>query len=150
MHYFAYGSNMCSERMIARVPSAQAQTIGYILGHQLRFHKRGYRDGTGKCNAWCTNNPADIVWGVIYAINQAELKQLHWHEGHGDGYLMQDLQIVCGGDVRKAFAYIAEPHVIDDALKPLASYVDFVLRGAAEHGLPSSYIAQIKNDLSYA
>jgi hypothetical protein len=37
--YFAYGSNMNTQRPRERTPSAIARGIGYIVGYDLRFHK---------------------------------------------------------------------------------------------------------------
>ena len=55
MLYFAYGSNLSSARMAARVPSARVVARAQLPGHALRFHKVG-RDGSAKCDA-CTCPP---------------------------------------------------------------------------------------------
>lgn len=53
IYYFAYGSNMLTERLIARTPSARPVGTSLLPGHRLTFHKRG-RDGSGKCDAFET------------------------------------------------------------------------------------------------
>ena len=48
MKIFSYGSNKCSPRLPARVPSALSVGTGYVRGFALRSHKRGRLDGSGK------------------------------------------------------------------------------------------------------
>lgn len=59
MKYFAYGSNMSLLRLWQRVPSAVRIGVFTLQGHQLRFHKLG-KDGSGKCDAYQTNNTLDL------------------------------------------------------------------------------------------
>ncbi len=51
VRYFAYGSNMLTARLHERVPSATPIGIGQLEGHALRWDKRSWRDGSGKCDA---------------------------------------------------------------------------------------------------
>jgi gamma-glutamylcyclotransferase len=85
MLYFAYGSNMCTGRLQQRVPSANPVRIAKLLNHSLNFHKRS-NDGSGKCDACFTGEPADVVWGVIFKIDPAQKPHLDAHEGLGHGY----------------------------------------------------------------
>lgn len=137
---FAYGSNMCSRRLRARVASARALGIGRLAGYRLAWHKRG-RDGTGKCDLVATGAPEDTVWGVLFAIARAQKPLLDAAEGLGRGYREQTLSIVSGGAAIAAFAYLATD--IDAALRPFGWYHALVAAGAAEHGLPLAYRQQI-------
>lgn len=58
--YFAYGSNMSSARLRARVPSCRPIGIAFLPGHELRFHKRS-KDGSGKCDAFQVEGGAGVV-----------------------------------------------------------------------------------------
>ena len=49
MLYFAYGSNMLTERLKARVSSATPIGKANLSDHGLRFHKKS-KDGSGKCD----------------------------------------------------------------------------------------------------
>ena len=69
--YFAYGSNMSSERLRARTPSATSLGRARLPGYTLRWHKLG-RDGSGKCDIEPSNAPRAAVWGVLYEIDSAE------------------------------------------------------------------------------
>ena len=79
--YFAYGSNMATERLRARVPSARLMGSAVLAGHALRFHKPGSNDGSAKCDAACTGDAADTVFGALYSIDTTELVLLDKFEG---------------------------------------------------------------------
>jgi gamma-glutamylcyclotransferase len=49
MLYFAYGSNMLTERLKARVPSTRPISPAILSDYDLRFHKRS-TDKSGKCD----------------------------------------------------------------------------------------------------
>ena len=78
---FAYGSNLCVERILARVRSTRVLTVARLEGHALRFHKRG-RDGSAKADAWSSGDPRDVVWGVVYELataDKATLSPFTWY-----------------------------------------------------------------------
>ena len=84
INYFAYGSNMSSERLLGRAPSARAVAVGKITGYRLAFHKRS--NGTGKADAYFTGNGTDQVWGVVFQIDKREKVNLDIAEGLHRGY----------------------------------------------------------------
>lgn len=139
--YFAYGSNMLTARLRARVKDCTPQGTAKLSGYVLRFHKRS-RDGTGKCNALYTGDPADFVLGVLFSIAQAHRAALDSYEGAGKGYDAVQVEVApdSGAPVR-ALTYLAGASHIDDQLRPTSEYFEYVLQGAREHGLPEAYIA---------
>lgn len=149
MKIFSYGSNMCSPRMAARVPSARFVGTGYVRGFTLRFHKRGRLDGSGKANMLRTGDPDDGVWGVIWTFDAAQKAALDRAEGLGNGYEEARVRVRRssgnGGpvDEMRLRAYVASPDFIDHRLLPLGWYLDFVLAGAREHGLPDAYVEAV-------
>ncbi|MDE0661113.1 MAG: gamma-glutamylcyclotransferase [Gammaproteobacteria bacterium] len=140
--YFAYGSNMSSERLRGRTPSAISLGRARLPGYALRWHKLG-RDGSGKCDIEPSDPPDTAVWGVLYEINRAERDSLDAVEGLGVGYDEHMVRVETGTVVREAVAYKARPDKLDPALRPLAWYKAHVLRGATEHGLPAEYVLRI-------
>ena len=140
--YFAYGSNMSTERLRARVPSARARGKGRLLHHTLRWHKLG-RDGSGKCDIEPTETQ-DIVWGVLYDVAWAEKPVLDAAEGLGIGYFEKAVRIVTDDGERHALTYHASPDSIDSTLRPRHWYKDHVVRGAREHGLPAHYVRALE------
>lgn len=141
MLYFAYGSNMSSRRLRERIDSPVAQASATLPGHRLAFHKAG-RDGSAKCDACVCADVAHPVIGVLFAIDPNDRAVLDHYEGVGSGYAARNVAVtLSNGDTASAFTYYATQ--IDAALQPFRWYREHVLRGAHEHGLPSSYCDMI-------
>jgi hypothetical protein len=86
MKYFAYGSNMCSGRLRARV-TCSFITTAKLVGYQLRFHKVS-RDGSSKCDAFRTDHQNDAIWGVVFDIPDAEKAALDGMKGAATGMMI--------------------------------------------------------------
>ncbi|MDX1764829.1 MAG: gamma-glutamylcyclotransferase, partial [bacterium] len=125
-----------------RTPSCIAIGAAQLPGHSLRLHKKG-RDGSGKCNAFYTGRPRDLVLGVIYALDRNEKPHLDQAESLGCGYNEMGLRLSTGSQLYSVFTYVADADYIDDRLKPFGWYRDLVLQGAESHGLPTPYIEAI-------
>ena len=145
MHYFAYGSNMSLSRLKKRVPSANPLGCHRLNKHDLRFHKTS-KDGSGKCDAYFTSNPDDVVYGALFEIDPVEKTVLDKAEGLGHGYDQKEVIVIADdGSLIKAVTYIASN--IDDTLKPYSWYVNHVLVGAYETSLPAEYIENKINNI---
>lgn len=139
--YFAYGSNMLSARLIARCPSARALDNAKANAYKLSFCKKR-RDGSAKA----TLRPTDQgeAYGVLFALDAADLEALDGFEGRGKGYDRDDAFPVIdlsSGEERRVITYLAQAGHIDDTLMPFDWYRALVLAGAWEHGLPGHYVA---------
>jgi gamma-glutamylcyclotransferase (GGCT)/AIG2-like uncharacterized protein YtfP len=143
---FAYGSNLDSERMIGRVPSATVVGVSDLPLHTLRFHKWN-EDGTAKADALRTGVQSDRVEGVIYRIATADLPALDRVEGRGNGYERHSMPFTVlggpGSGTYQAWVYIAQTSHIYEELLPAQWYVDHVMRGAREHGLSAELMAEL-------
>ena len=136
--YFAYGSNMSRARLIGRVPGAEHVGVARCDGYALRFDKPG-RDGSAKANL--APAPDGVVWGVVWRIAAADWARLDACE---PGYLRVLVAVGLGdeglgdeGVRRQAHAYVYRGPAI--AVPPLRAYLDHLLEGAREHGLPEDY-----------
>jgi len=147
MTYFGYGSNMLTRRLRARVPSADPIGTGRLPGYRLHFHKRS-RDGSGKCNIVPVEADA-VVHGVLFELNANEVDALDEAEQRGRGYERRTMQIQGPSSPVEAFAYVAQPAYVDDALLPYDWYRALVLAGAREHDLPAAYVARLEAVRSY-
>ena len=131
--YFAYGSNLLSRRMRARIPSARALGTAWVDGHRLSLGKAG-RDGSGK--ATLVADPGARVWGVLYAIDPAHWRQL---DGFEPGYTRVTLVVTTKGRERvRVSTYVAPPTASDPV--PFAWYKRLIVEGAREHNLPTPYV----------
>lgn len=139
---FAYGSNMSTARIQERCRSATPLGVAELSGHDLRWHKRGRTDGSGKCDIVVSERPEARVFGVLYRIADCEKRTLDRAEGLGQGYAEITVQVLCEGTPTTARAYQATD--IDPRLQPFSWYHALVVAGAREHGLPPAYIERLK------
>lgn len=140
--YFAYGSNMSSKRLRARVPSARAVGVGLLKGHKLCWHKLSRKDGSGKCDAAATDETGAVVYGVLFEIDMADKPTLDSVEGLGFGYAEKEVDIDLHGQAHRALTYYATSS--DPSLRPWSWYRAHVIAGAREHGLPKSYLEALE------
>ena len=142
-HYFAYGSNMFTRRLRARVPSARPVGTGYVPEHQLRWHKRSHKDGSAKCDLHWTGDKRHRVYGVLFTMSRADKANLDRAEGLGNGYGEKTVVVITPSGPCPAGTYYAT--AIDPQRRPFGWYKRLVLEGAMEHRLPESYIAFLKS-----
>ena len=142
--YFAYGSNMSSRRLTApgRAPSATRVTVGYVPGRRLTFDKFSTRDRSGKCDCEATGDPVDRVYGVVYRIAMSERAALDEAEGLHRGYRDEILTVIAEDATHRALAYVATDK--RPGLPVFDWYLEHVLRGASENGLPPDYVEAIR------
>lgn len=140
---FAYGSNLCTQRMRSRASSASPVTIGYVSQRKLVFHKRS-DDGSAKANAVYTASSNDRVWGVVYQLHQHQKPLLDQHEFLGIGYDEEAVEVVHENGVLLAWMYAARQNAIDSSLLPYSWYHELIIHGACQHGLPKQYIDHLR------
>lgn len=146
MKYFAYGSNMSLLRLRERVPSAERIGVFVLEAHQLRFHKSS-NDGSGKCDAYQTDNSSDLVIGAIFEIKQSEKPALDKAEGLGYGYREKIVRVKNdSGDLVEAFTYYATR--IEPSLLPYSWYLNHVIVGAQELNVPKQYLYIIESTVT--
>ena len=103
-----------------RAPSASFIGVGSLRGHRLRFHKRG-SDESAKCNLESTGDSKDLVYGVLFEIDEVDRDALNSAEGVPLGeYALRQVSVERLDQEGETVAdtYIATPEYIDDSLKP--------------------------------
>lgn len=139
-HYFAYGSNMSSRRLVARLGAATRIGPAVLDDHSLVFHKVGFRDRSGKCGIVASTGC--VVHGLLLRLTEQERTRLDRIEGVGYGYEAATLRVrQPHGAVVMAHTYV--PTHLDPSLRPFHWYRHHVLVGARESGLPDNYIESI-------
>lgn len=138
---FAYGSNMSSQRLAARIP-ARFVTTALLSSYRLAFHQRS-GDGSGKCDIVPASDQS-AVYGVIWEVASYHKPTLDRYEGLGMAYgetwlTVSDLAADRQFDVQ---AYVG--NVTSLGIRPYTWYKHHVLAGAREHGLPTSYIRALE------
>lgn len=139
--YFAYGSNLLGDQMIERTGATghveHPPRIARLAGYRLVFQSLEDR-GPAFANIHSSD---DEVHGVVYRCNQVHLSTLDQYES---GYerltiSVSDLQ----GEVLEAVAYIVSPALPARFSRPSDEYLERIVTGARQHGLPEPYIACI-------
>lgn len=141
MYYFAYGSNMLRERLIARVGHTRQLGHAHLANHRLTFNKRS-NDGSGKCTVVASGSIEDGVWGVLFELDVRQKQILDRHEGNG--YRDRKIVIRQSHGTVSAFTYVSSQDWTDDSCRPYSWYKQLVLAGALQSGLPRAYIAHIE------
>lgn len=135
--YFAYGSNMLSERLCSRVLSAKAIGCARLEDWRLVFNKRSI-DGSAKANL--IESLGDTTWGVLYEIDAQDLERLDRVEG---GYKRISVRArKSDGETVEAVTYVSAE--LTDEQIAYDWYKDTVITGAREHNLPQEYIAYLE------
>ncbi len=138
--YFAYASNMSRAQMRARAGEILEERPGRLENYEMVFNKKA-RGGTATANI----RPAagKVVAGVLYKVAESAFRNLDRFEGAPQHYRRTEVRVMdSGGKEVLAQAYIATK--VEKGLRPAAHYLQTILEGAGEHGLPAEYIEQIK------
>ena len=141
--YLAYGSNMLYERLHDRVRAWNPTQCG-LQGYRMLFNKRS-TDQSGKCNLVFTGHPSDVVYGVLYDVSSDDVARLDSYEGVGAGYMRKTCRFPLDGIEQEAFFYVADTGHTDDDLLPYQWYLDLVVAGAEQNGLPPEYISALRS-----
>ena len=146
--YFAYGSNMLTERLAERCESAKPVGTEFVDGYGLEFSKRS-KDKSGK--ATIINSPGKRQYGVIFTIEKCELEELNTAEGLGNGYDIKccfPVTLVNSGVSKTTVTYIATDDYRKSKLIPYDWYLAYVVAGAIQHKLPQAVVTSYK-DIKY-
>jgi gamma-glutamylcyclotransferase len=138
--YFAYGSNMNRAQMRARVKEILEEQAGKLENYEFVFDKKA-RGGSATANIHSA--PGKTVHGVLYKIQESALRSLDRYEGAPEHYRRIEVTVSnAAGSKIAAQAFIATK--VEKGLRPAPHYLQGILEGASEHGLPADYIAEIK------
>ena len=114
----------------------------------MRFWKKS-RDGSGKCYIEYTGNDEDIVYGVLFSIDEIDHGYLSKEEGatsQYSGYKEEKVSVITDDGEIDAFTYtINGEDKIDKTRKPYHWYRNQVIQGAIENDLPKDYIKTIED-----
>jgi hypothetical protein len=152
MKYFAYGSNMLTERIKAPTRCISAQPVGaaFVTGYVVKFIKESI-DESGKATLVNTGVESDIVHGVLFEIENSEdeIKRLDIAEGVSDGgyEVKTDLTVTCDSKfIDEVRTYIAPEEKCKKDLSPYDWYLALVIAGARQHRLDETYVQKMLDE----
>jgi gamma-glutamylcyclotransferase len=145
LYYFAYGSNMNREQMLARCGNPKLVGIAKLSDHQLGFFG---------CSAiWDGGEesvipaPGQEMWGVLYELNESDRERLDDAQDalfDGSGSYFHSPVSVIDQEGKADTVLIYKKANLGDAQKPSQEYLNFIVQGAADHGLPSDYVEKLR------
>lgn len=127
-----------AERLEGRVGEARVGGIAKLADYEIRFHKLS-KDGSGKADA--VPVVGKETWGVVFELTQSQLDRLRAHEV---GYNEVELSVQLGGEPVGVWTYLAQPDAVRHDLRPTREYLNYLINGAREHGLPVEYIQMLE------
>ena len=138
-----------------RCPTAEKKSNCKIKKHRLRFWKKS-KDRSGKCYIEYTGNDEDVVYGVLFSIDEIDHGDLNKEEGatgQNSGYKEEKVSVITDDGEVQAFTYMINGEdKIDKTRKPYRWYKNQVVQGALENDLPKDYrktIDDVESVLDY-
>ena len=139
--YFAYGSNMASSQLAAWGTEHRAVGPAELPDHRLAFLRRSIRWQSGAADI--VRAPGESVWGVLWELPFG-LDELDVKEAAGDAYRRRAVTLRLDGATVPAVAYeVIEKEPVE--VPPTREYLDTMLAGAKEHGLPETWLQRIES-----
>jgi gamma-glutamylcyclotransferase len=139
-HYFAYGSNMNSERLRKRIGYLPPSRKALLQDYALLFNKTNYKNPTeGFANI--VPQTGSQVEGILYEMTDKDIAKLDQFEGVPTHYIRQAINVECEGKITNALTYIAV--TVKEGLKPSPEYLNHLLAGKAY--LSEAYYQQLAN-----
>lgn len=142
--YFAYGSNLSKQRMMRRTGPILNARVARLNDYRLAFNNT---DKAGnELYANIVPSAGGITWGVAYWCPPQAIAALDEYEGVADGcYRREWIEVVTiDGERLPAEVYIGGEQFTIAEGRPSDWYLDIILLGAREHGLPEEYIRSIE------
>jgi len=137
--YFAYGSNLSKTQMTNVLGRAQFKTaIARLNNASLTFSWNGDASYANIIPRF-----GHHVLGVCYELTQKEINLLDELEQEGfGGYHRNQVLVEINNQQTSAHSYIM--HADNGFTKPSQEYLDTILTGIQDHGLPQEYATLVK------
>jgi gamma-glutamylcyclotransferase len=136
-YYFAYGSNMSTERLKDRIGDCKVISGAILSNHDLLFNKYSNSDGTGKANISYSKEKS--VHGVVYKLAKEQLDRLDLFEGaklSPPHYTRENMEVqLYDGSKVEVITYVAHQNFTREGLVPSQEYLDWILNGLKENGI---------------
>ncbi len=138
--YFAYGRNMGMRAMELACPGHRCLGVAELRDHLLAFTRRSLCTGTGVADVLAA--PGASVWGMLYELDDTHLSAIDQKEGNGWAYERRGVRVIATDGELEAFAYAV---IAPDAehVQPSREYLQALVDGARERGLPADYVAAL-------
>lgn len=152
--YFAYGSNLLTQRIHENNPSAVRYGTAKLPNYRLDFNLHSPRWHGASATIAPTLDAH--VWGALWELDIADMKHLDKQEcGGNEMYFSLDVNVemVKDGALKRCRTYqhVAETPRVEDMRKlpkerqPSGVYMKVIREGAKESGLPKEWLEWLAN-----
>lgn len=144
--YFAYGFNISLEKMSQKCSKPRVLGIARLEGHKIGFYEHSVIwDGAVET---LVPDAQSEVWGVLYQLERYDWDQLDNCEdvrldGTGE-YFHYPVKVFDKQNVAHE-ADVYKKARLGETKKPSTEYLNLIIQGAKEQGLPESYIITLQN-----
>jgi len=154
IQYFSYGSNMCQDNMDRFCNHVKRPRIDLLTKNPRRgklkdhlynfdFYSKNMGCGAGNINPY----PGEYVLGVVYELDEEDMTTMDMKEDAPRSYIRKEVPIELedGTIIEKVITYIAVPETIGYFTPPKKSYLEDIIQGCQDNGLPKEWIKKLKN-----
>lgn len=141
MLYFAYGSNMERFQMKRRCPGSRFVAKAKLYDHELTFVRPSPSATSGFADLKMAKGK--VVEGVLWEIEEADLKALDEYEGSPREYVRRTVtvEVPDGRRVQVLTYVVVNPH---GDQPPSRRYLNLLIQGAEEHDLSDEYVMRLE------
>lgn len=162
-YYFGFGSNLLEKRIKVQNKSAERVGPGKLVDYRLDFadstaDEKYFSPTWNGCPATIIENPGSAVHGAVWRINDDDVEELDRQEGVECG-IYKPLTVKVLVDIEGETAKVScrtyqlvhnPPTPLDPTKRPFErqpseTYLNVILNGAEETGLPADYIEFLKS-----
>ncbi len=144
-YLFAYGSDMFEAQIRQRCSKPVMVVTACLAGHSLGFF--GHSEVWDGAVETVVPAPGRKLWGVIYELTFMDAQRLDvWHDARLDGagsFFHYPARVVdAAGQAHTVLLY--KKDILGMPLQPSREYLDVIIQGALERGLPEAYIEELR------
>lgn len=162
-YYFGFGSNLLFKRIKIQNKTAERVGVGKLVDYQLDFadssaDKKYYSPTWNGCPATIIETKGSAVYGAVWKINKEDLDELDRQEGVECGiYKPMTVTVLMNAkDIQeeiecRTYQLVHNPSTPLDTenrpfeRQPSRTYLNVILNGAEETGLPYDYVKFLKS-----
>lgn len=144
--YFAYGADMFEKYIKTRCFAPEFVAVAKLTGHRLAFF--GYTHIWDGAQETLVPDKKQDVWGIVYRMSSYEGLEMDAYQdvrldGAGQYFHYPAVVTDVNGNVHYPLMY--KKNMLGVELTPSKPYMDIIIAGAQEKGLPAEYIEWLKS-----
>lgn len=159
-YYFGFGSNLLAKRIRVQNKSAVRVGVGKLDEFRLDFadataDEKYYSKTWAGCPATIIKSDGSSVFGAVWELEKKDLPEIDQQEGVDIGiYKPMEVKVILNGEKEitcRTYQLVKNPSSPLDPQnrefdrQPSKTYLNVILNGAVETGLPPDYISFLRS-----